>query len=474
MENLTARRFTLWRRETFTYRIAQSKAHLKKRPTLVLAILYLLVALPVSLSFCFKTVMLDVPDEGNHLFRAIQVGQGGFFGMRYPGNFVGGELPASAVQATGFVNCYLFRPGIRITPEMLAPYQGLRWQSPPRPAAFPNTAIYPPWFYVATATAIDIGRALNLPIMTTFQVSRIANTLSAVLIAALAIGLAETGLPLLTVLLALPMTLFLFGSASQDALMIACAALAAALLTRQASGSALSWYGWLASGLLLGAIGAARAPYTMLSLLPALFAWRRPDHARGLVTTTLALAVALLWFLGSVVPLSLPTRAGGGLLSGAQMHWVLHHPINAVAALSRSIADQWSELLREFIGVLGWIEIRLPEKAYRACDWVLVVTLMASVPWPRQLRLWHATIALLLLAVATGTEEAIFLSWNPLGAARIVGVQGRYFLPLSMFLCLLGRRQGMVAAGIGMIALLVIVVTGDVAALHAVDTYYPQ
>jgi hypothetical protein len=77
-------------------------------------------------------------------------------------------------------------------------------------------------------------------------------------------------------------------------------------------------------------------------------------------------------------------------------------------------------------------------------------------------------------AVATGTEEAIFLSWNPLGAARIVGVQGRYFLPLSMFLCLLGRRQGMVAAGIGMIALLVIVVIGDVAALHAVDTYYPQ
>jgi uncharacterized membrane protein len=131
-------------------------------------------------------------------------------------------------------------------------------------------------------------------------------------------------------------------------------------------------------------------------------------------------------------------------------------------------------LLREFIGVLGWIEIRLPEKTYRACDCVLVVTLMASLLLPRQLRLRHAAIALLLLAVAIGIEEAIFLSWNPLGAARIVGVQGRYFVPLSMFLCLLGRRPGIVTIGIGMVALLLIVVTGDVPALHAVAKYHLQ
>jgi hypothetical protein len=447
---------------------------LDKRPAILLALLYMLVAMPLSLSFCVKTPMLDVPDEANHLLRAIQVGQGGFFGVRYPGNFVGGQLPSSAIQATGFVDCYLFRPGIRITPAMLAPYRALRWRSPPQAAEFPNTAIYPPWFYVASATAIDIGRTLDLPIMTSFRLSRFANAITAVLIGALAIGLADTGAPILAVLLALPMTLFLFGSASQDSLMIASAALAAAILTRQSLGADSSWSGWIASGLLLGALGAARAPYILLSLLPALFAWPRPDRIRGLAATALAFTVALLWLVCSVIPLSTPTKAGGGLVSGAQMHWVLQHPIAAATVLFRSFADEGGDMFQQFIGVLSWLDIRLPDKAYRACEWALSATLVTSVSWPKQLRPRHAAIVLLLLAVAAGTEMAIFLSWDAIGSDVILGVQGRYFLPLSMFLCLIGRRPGIVAVEIGAVALIVIVFMGDVAALHAVATRYPQ
>ncbi len=446
----------------------------ERRPAIALAVLYLLVALPIALSFCFSTVLLDVPDEGHHLLRGIQVGQGGFIGRRYPGDVVGGPLPASAVQASGFVNTYLFHSGLRIGPALLAPYQQLRWPSPAQPAQFPNTAIYPPWFYAASAIAIDAGRALDLPVMTTFRLARIANAVSATLIGAVAIGLAETGTPMLAVLLALPMTLFLFGSASQDALMIACAALAAGLLTRQAAGSARSWAGWVASGLLLGAIGAARAPYAMLSLIPALIAWPRPDRARGLAATALALAVSLLWLFGSVIPLSVPTRAGGGLVSGAQMHWILHHPALAAMVLERSLTGEWPEMLRQFVGLLGWLEIPLPNRAYRACDWALLVTLLASLAWPRQWRPRHGAIVLLLLAVAAGTELAIYLSWDELGAYWIIGVQGRYFLPLSMFLCLIGRRPGPVATAIGAVALLVILVMGDFAALQAAATRYPH
>ena len=445
---------------------------LGRRAPLLLALLYVLLALPVSLSFCFDTVMLDVPDEGNHLLRAIQIGQGGLFGKRYPGNDVGGQVPAAAVQASGFVNAYLFHPGLRIGPAMLAPYRALHWHSPPQPAEFPNTAIYPPWFYLATATAIDIGRALDLPIMTSFQAARIADAVTAVAIGALAIGLAETGAPVLAVLLALPMTLYLFGSASQDSLMIACAAFTAALLTRQAKGPVSSWGGWMASGLLLGAIGAARAPYALLSLIPAVLAWPREDRIRGLAATGLSLAVALLWLLGSVIPLSVPTKAGGGLLSGAQMQWVLHHPYGAAAVLRRTVADEWSETLREFIGVLGWLDIPLGDKAYRWADWAIAVTLVSSVVWPWRWR--HAVLTLLLLAVGAGIEAAIFLSWDSLGADHVIGVQGRYFIPLSLFLCLLASKSGIVRVGIGMGALLVIVLTGDVLALHLVAARYPH
>jgi uncharacterized membrane protein len=76
--------------------------------------------------------------------------------------------------------------------------------------------------------------------------------------------------------------------------------------------------------------------------------------------------------------------------------------------------------------------------------------------------------------VAAGTELAIYLSWDTLGAYWIIGVQGRYFLPLAMFLCLIGRRPGIVATAIGAAAVLVILVTGDFAALQAAATRYPH
>jgi hypothetical protein len=69
---------------------------------------------------------------------------------------------------------------------------------------------------------------------------------------------------------------------------------------------------------------------------------------------------------------------------------------------------------------------------------------------------------------------AIFLSWNTVGEAHIGGVQGRYFIPLSMFLCLIGRRPGSLTLGAGTVALLVVVLTGDVSGLHAVAVQYPH
>jgi uncharacterized membrane protein len=454
--------------------IAIKGPRLRGHASLVLALLYVLLALPLSIAFCFQTTMMDVPDEGNHLLRATQLGQGGFFGVRYPGNVVGGEIPSTAVQATNFVNIYLYHPGVPISRETRARYRALGWPSRPERAQFPNTAIYPPWFYAASAVAIDAGRLLDLKIMESFRIARIADAVAATLIGALAIGLAETGVPILVVLLALPMTLYLFGSASQDALMIACAALEAAILTRQMRGRAVSWRGWMLSGGLLGLIGAARAPYLILSLIPALIAWPRADRSRGLAATIVAVAISVFWLAGSVLPLSVPTRAGGGLLTGAQMHWVLHHPAETVTVLARSVVLTWPEMSRQFIGLLGWLDIRLPERIYRICEWVVLATLLASLAWQQLLGPRQLAIGALLLTVAAATEAAIFLSWSPLGADLVTGVQGRYFIPLSMFLCLLGRRPGAAAIAIGVIALLIILSTGNLAALQAVAERYPQ
>ena len=434
----------------------------------ILALLYFVLALPCALSFSVVTPLFDAADEGAHLFRAIQVGQGGVLATRDAAGRIGGIVPLGAIEASALINRYHGNRKLRFDRRTLAPYRALAWRGSSRMFSFANTAIYPPVFYGPAAFAIDLGRLVRLPVMTSFRLARAANAVTATGLAALAIMLAEFGAPLMVAILALPMTLSLFGSASQDAILIACAALAASVLTRQAAFRSCGWRGWVSSGLLLGAIAAARAPYTPLACLPVLIAWRRADRRRGLAAGAIAAAVSSLWLACSVMPLSAATRAGGGLLTGAQAHWALRHPIDTARIVAASLYDDRLIRLREFIGVLGWLDIILKTSAYRICEWALLIGLLATLAGPAAHAMPRFRIALLLLAVVVGIEFALYLSWSTTGAPRVDGVQGRYFLPVALFGALLGRPIGIpgiaVAAGI----LVATVIGGDASAIRTV------
>ena len=433
-----------------------------------LALLYFALALPCAFLFSVVTPLFDAADEGAHLFRAIQIGDGGMLAARDAAGQIGGVLPLGAIRASSLLTRYHEDRRMRFDRATLAPYRALRWDGASRMFGFPNTAIYPPVFYGAEVAAIDLGRLLRMPVMASFQLARTANAATATALAALAVGLAEFGTPLMVAILALPMTLSLFGSASQDAMLIASAALAVALLTRQAARRSCGWGGWITTGLLLGALVAARAPYAPLAFLPVLMAWRRADRVRGLAASAIALALSLLWLLSSVMPLSAATRAGGGLITGAQMHWVVRHPGTAAGVLWFSFVDDGWLRLREFIGVLGWLDIILKQSAYRICEWGLIIALVVTLAGPPAAPVPKLRIALLLMAVVIGIEVALYLSWSTVGARRVDGVQGRYFLPVALFGALVGRRMRSadlaVAAGI----LVAVVAGGDASAIRTI------
>ena len=65
-----------------------------------LALLYLLLALPLAIRLAVVTPPFQVADEGAHLLRATQVGQGGLVAGHWAGAFLGGKLPANAAAAS--------------------------------------------------------------------------------------------------------------------------------------------------------------------------------------------------------------------------------------------------------------------------------------------------------------------------------------------------------------------------------------
>ncbi len=431
------------------------------RGTRLVALLYLLVALPCALRLAVTTVPYDTADEPNHFLRATQIGQGGLVSKKLSGGNAGGALPVGVVRSYD-LDHLVHGPGhLRITVAALAPFEALRWGRGTGLIGFPNTATYGPVMYAPAALAIDLGRALDLPVLATLRAARAADAVAATALAATAILVSVTGLPFLTLVLMLPMTLFLFGSASQDAMLIASGAFVASWLGRRASGLPAGWPAWLAVGALVGAMAMGRLPYALLAAIPVILTFDGPERAKGVASAALAIVATALWFAVGIAPLGVSTRAGGSLLGGAQIHWILRHDGEAARVLWKTVAEWPTYRFREVVGVLGWLDIEFPARIYRWAAVAMTLTLALALRQPRTGFARRLLILLTLLAIVLAIYVALYLSWTIIGAARIDGIQGRYFLPLAPFLVLLGRSrpdlgQALVAAiaivGMGLVA----------------------
>lgn len=398
----------------------------------VLAWLYLALALPLAIRLAVVTPPYQVADEPAHFLRATQIGQGGLVAGHWARAFLGGKLPANAAAASAPFDAVRFTATPAGDGAALRQAARLRWPGARARIFFGNTAIYPPVFYLPAAVTIDAARLLRLRVVATLRAVRIVDAVLATAVGAVAVASAAAGAPVLAVLLALPMTLSLFASANQDALLIATAALCGALLTHAPARRGLA--GWTCLGLMLGSLAAARMPYIPLGALPAILAWRSAGRRGGLFASALAAAVALLWLRFGVASLFAETPPELRPFGAAQLRLLAHDPWRVLPIAFHTVAANGADYGHQIAGVLGWLTLPIPGGLYLGCGAAGVAALALSA---RRLAVPPAEVALasLTLALATGAVfGALYLNWTPVGAARVEGVQGRYFLPILAFL----------------------------------------
>jgi hypothetical protein len=146
-----------------------------------------------------------------------------------------------------------------------------------------------------------------------------------------------------------------------------------------------------------------------------------------------ALAAAVLPTLGWAVVLRAAREPA--LVPGAdpvaQLQFVLGHPLAFLAAAADTAAGLFGRWLEGMVGNLGHFDVEIP-KAATALGLAAVAASAslergALAPRRRLLLLGaFAATSLALLAMA-------YLGWTPVGAERIPGVQGRYFLLMLPF-----------------------------------------
>jgi uncharacterized membrane protein len=124
----------------------------------------------------------------------------------------------------------------------------------------------------------------------------------------------------------------------------------------------------------------------------------------------------------------------------AQLGWIAAHPTRFAEMLLESFSwpqtRAYSDLL---VGrLLGWMDTPIPYALIRSYQVVLVTTALfdshSQVRIGARLRIVALAVVLVDLALIGAMA---YVGGNSVGAKRIVGIQGRYFIPLSPLILLL-------------------------------------
>jgi uncharacterized membrane protein len=414
------------------------------------ALFTLVVGIIFGGSMVFLTPPFDVPEEGQHFCRSFGLSQGVVYASRN-GDSVGCDLPASIEEVNQAI---IGRPRdeheLRISIEKVKDV--LRIPLEPqrqRFCEFPVTARYSPAPYLPAAAAIWVGQRAGMTALQALYIGRCGTLVGYLLLVVAAVWLTPIQKWTMTLVALMPMSIFLAGAITADALSIALALLAIAMLLRlilRAENVDRLSLLWLAAVLLL--LGLAKPGYVLIALLFSLvpkskFAGRwRCGWTRAWMIG-LPIAASILWVL-SARRLCVPIRPCVDV--AGQAHWIFANPWTFIKMADWKIGDPY--LYVGIIGMLGWGTILMAPVVYKIY-WVgLMATAVLDggedeVRLPVFARLVSFELYFLVMAVIT---TITYLAWHAVGDRTIHGVQSRYCVPILPLLLLPLRSSAKVAS----------------------------
>jgi uncharacterized membrane protein len=405
---------------------------------------FVILAIDFGLAIAVLTPPYQAPDEPNHLLRAYQVSEGTFAPpfRRFRG---GGFLPSS-IAAT------------------CAPFFGVRYSAmktsiadilndmriPLKPDVrmyydFPNTATFSPLSYVPQALAIKVGRSLGCTTLQLLYLGRFANLFFWTGAGYLALRIAPGFQRPFFLLMLMPMSLFQAASLSTDGIGNSFAFLFGAMIWKEAvplvnaEATAVSWVSIFAFGLLSMGIGLTKLVYLpLIALMLLIPAQRFGGNARRLtVIAAVVLAGISAQMLWTIHTPGLDTVSNGvpglDIFPRQNLHYLREHPAEWFYLPLRTIRRFWWTRTIEFVGSFGWADLPLSGAfcvaylaalvwACRSASGNVIIT----TPWKWSLIIVGALGASIFALCFLG-----YIYWNMPGNTAILGLQGRYFIPLT-------------------------------------------
>ena len=452
---------------TVTFRRLWSRARLAGARTR-LEYVFLVIALGWGVAQVFIVPPLQVPDEGDHWFRAWAMTDGELTADRQGMIMLPGDFARTADLYMRLVGGPQGMQTLPVSLEGQAGFSGYEnlFNSPGPTGSvsvFSRVRIYGPLGYLPQAVGVGLGRLAGAPPLTSFYLARLVNLLASIALLFFSIRLAPFGKQLFMLFGLLPMTMFELASVSCDALTISGAMFftsivlwASTRLTLRKADLALV----LASAAVLLNV---KPGYWALVLLVLLI---RPAQLGGRIHYLAFVAGSVLVVVGGFLLVLLITGTDARVqdVGGpqARLLFTVQQPLAFLGILWSNLQNDLLRWTLESIGVLGWLSVALPAVAYLVALVAAPVFLIRLKEEEVRLQVWRrALLAGAGVGVFLTIAVALYAFIEPAGIGQ-VAFQGRYLAPVWLALLLsaygvrLGRRRQSVPLMVGVLVVLMV------------------
>ncbi len=293
--------------------------------------------------------------------------------------------------------------------------------------------------YLVEAVFLKIGLLLRLPFSWCFRLGRLGNLMAYILLMYFAIRAIPVCKRLLAGAALMPTPLFLAATYSYDATAIGCLTLAMAIVIREilTPDEKIRWSAFLVAGAAFTVGCLTKAVYAPLILTALLIPNRKFGSRAQLWIMKTCVVLAFLAMMSTfILPTLMNTEAmtdtrGGETDAGGQIAHILADPVGYTKLLLGSIFGNLYNFLLSFqiYGQLGHLQAT-------PLRWFFPIFILGTLLTDRPERAgqltWGRRAAFLLLCGSCMVLiwTALYISYTPVGASVIAGVQPRYYLPL--------------------------------------------
>ncbi|KHE00484.1 hypothetical protein NL54_15510 [Pantoea stewartii] len=395
---------------------------------------FIIIALPAAFAYVFTVFPLQSNDEWGHFLRSIDLTYGNLTDVES----INSSLDVPKIQAPESIIPFITNKSLSVDAfenskdfTSIKDLKDLAWSGKTVRLTDPF-AVYPPLSYSFSTIGTLIGKFSDATYAKTLYLGRLTNCIFSLLSFYLAIMIASRGKLYLFLLLGIPSSLSLVSSYSQDAFLMSVTALTIAMITRIHSENDKLFIRLASVGLMI--IVLIRPHYFPLLIFFAFFLYSRYLSLKCIAFILFfGLIPSITWYI-YVSPIMIK-KMFPGVDEGIQLDYVLHNPLDFISMFFESFKELWRKFFIPYISVnKNLYNFWQPVIAF-----MMLVIFFLSLKNVKDRKDLFLIILLFFCSLMSMVliELTAYISWTPVKESFIAGLQGRYFLPILMFMALI-------------------------------------